>query len=390
MSLFGLAFRSLREHRLRNALTILAAACSILAFVLLRTVVWAWNIGAEAAAPDRIATRHKVTFVMTLPKKYIDEIRNTEGVAASTFAVWSDGRSPAHDKEFFAALAVDSKTFFEVYDEISIDPAVKSAWLEDRKGAILGANLAKKLGWKVGDRVRLVSGIYAEPGEWEFEIKGLYTATRKSVDQNMFLWHFDYLNDSIPEGRRDQIGWIVTRVADPSKAAAITKTIDDRFDVRDVQTLTMSEGEMQKSFLGMFSAILTALDLVSLAILGIMALLVGNTIAMGVRDRTNQYAVMRAMGFMPKHLTITVLSEGLVLGALGGAIGLGIAILFINQVAGRFIEENMGQYFPYFRVTPAVAAIAFGLALALGAIAALLPARTAARLNIVEALRKVG
>lgn len=390
MSLLGLAFRSLRQHRLRNFLTILAVALSILTFLMLRTILWSWSVGAEAAAPDRIATRHKVTFVMTMPKKYADEIKQVEGVKASTYATWSDGKDPNNEREFFAALAVDGPSFFEVYDEVQVDPAQRDEWLQNRKGALVGQVLAKKLGWKVGDRVRLISGIYPEPGEWDFVISGIYEATRKSVDQSMFLWHWDYLNESIPESRRDQIGWITTRVTDPSRSAQISKAIDDRFDIQDTQTLTMSESEMQRSFLGMFSAILNAIDLVSVVILFIMMLLLGNTIAMGVRERTNQYAVMRAIGFLPQHILTAVLGEGLVVGALGGGLGLLLAYPFINLGIGRFIEENMGQYFPYFRVTPDAAIVAFAIAVVLGTLGAVLPARGAARLNIVDALRKVG
>jgi putative ABC transport system permease protein len=390
MSLFGLAFKSLREHRLRNALTILAVAVSILTFVLLRTVVWAWTVAIEAAAPDRIATRHKVTFVMTLPKKYFHEIEQVDAVAATTFAVWSDARWPGNEREFFAALAVNSATFLDVYDEVQVDPKAKEAWLANRKGALVGAVLAKKLGWKAGDRVRLTSGIYPDPGEWEFVIEGIYDATRKSVDRSMFLWHFDYLNESIPEDRRDQVGWIVSRIEDPSQTTEVSKRIDEKFDIQDTQTLTMSEGDLQKSFLGMAAAVLRAVDIVSIAILAIMMLILGNTIAMGVRDRTNQYAAMRAIGFLPGHILTAVLSEGLLIGGLGGGLGLLLAYPFINQLVGRFIEENMGAYFPYFRMTPEAAATALVIAVALGAGAAALPARNASRLNIVDALRKVG
>jgi len=390
MSLFGLAFRSLGAHWLRNALTILAVAISILAFLLLRTVTWAWSVGVEAASSDRIATRHKVTFVMTLPKKYFDEIQAHEGIAASTFAVWTEGKYPANEKEFFAALSVYGKTFLDVYDEIKVDPAAKEAWLQDRKGALVGTVLANKMGWKVGDRVRLTSGIYPVPGEWEFEIKGTYDTTRKSVDRSMFLWHYDYLNDSIPADRRDQVGWIVSRISDSSQSAAISKSIDQKFDIYDTQTITMSEGDLQRSFLGMAGALLDAIDIISIVILAIMMLLLGNTIAMGDRERTNQYAVMRAIGFLPGHLLTVVFAEGVIVGALGGALGLCLAYPFINLGVGRFVEENMGAYFPYFRVTVEAGAVALALAIFVGVLAAAIPARTAARLNIVAAMRKVG
>jgi putative ABC transport system permease protein len=390
MNLFQLSARSLRENVLRNTLTVCAVAVSLTAFLLLRTITWAWNVAADSAAPDRIATRHKVTFVMPLPVRYFEEIKQAPGVKDATFLVWSDGRSPAHEKEFFAALAVHTPTFFSVYNEVKVPEDQKKAWLEDRQGALVGAVLAKKLGWKVGDRVKLTSGIYPDPGEWEFTVRGVYEATRKSIDQSGFFWHYNYLNDSVPENRRDYLGWVVARVTDPSRTAQISKQIDTLFDVRDTQTLTMSEGEMQKSFIGMAGALLKAIDVISMVLLGIMGLILGNTIAMGVRERTNQYAVMRAIGFLPKHVLWLVLGEGLVMGVVSGLCGLALAYPFINLGVGRFIEENMGSYFPYFRLTVENAGLAFGVAVLLGIGAAVLPARGAARLTLVDALRKVG
>lgn len=390
MNLFVLALRGLRENRLRNVLTILAVAISIVAFLLLRTVNWAWSVAVDAASPDRIASRHKVTFVMPIPLRYFEETRVMPGIRATTFAVWSDCRSPQHEHEFFAALAVHTESFLDVYDEVKVSDAEKRAWLEDRQGALVGQVLAKKLGWKVGDRVRLTSGIYPDPGEWEFVIRGTYEATRKSVDRSMFLWHFEYLNESVPENRRDKIGWIVSRIQDPSQSAQISRAIDEKFDVRDTQTITMSEGEMQRSFMGMAGAVLKAIDIISVVIMGIMMLILGNTIAMGVRERTNQFAVLRTIGFLPKHILMTVLGEGLAIGCLGGLVGVGLAVPFVNQGVGRFIEENMGSYFPYFRVTPTAAITAFLIATVLGVVAAVLPARKAAHMNLVDALRKVG
>jgi putative ABC transport system permease protein len=122
----------------------------------------------------------------------------------------------------------------------------------------------------------------------------------------------------------------------------------------------------------------------------IMALIVGNTIAMGVRERTNEYGVLRAIGFLPGHIVRFILAEGLVIGLLGGAIGVILGYPLVNNGMGRVIEENMGQFFPQFRVQPQIAGIALVLAITLGFIAAILPARKASRLQVVEALRRVG
>jgi putative ABC transport system permease protein len=152
----------------------------------------------------------------------------------------------------------------------------------------------------------------------------------------------------------------------------------------------MSEAALNQSFLGMFAAVLSGIDIVSIVITLIMGLIVGNTIAMGVRERTNEYGVLRAIGFLPSHIARFILAEGLVIGLLGGAIGVVLGYPLVNSGMGRIIEENMGQFFPQFRVQPQMAAFAFGLATLLGLVAAILPARQAAKLQVVEALRRVG
>lgn len=388
MGLFLIAARNLGRNWLRTILTVLGASIAIIAFIMLRTVLTSWEIGAEYAAKDRLGTRHKVSFVMQLPKKYIEDIRAVPGVKEATWANWFGGKDPNKPDEFFASLAVDAPSFLPVMDELTLDPEAKARWLADKKGAIIGDVLAKKLNLKVGDKYTLQGSIY--PGDWEFQIDGIYTAARKSLDRSQFLFHWSYLNDSIPEGRRDTIGWVMTRVEDPSKSADISAAVDRMFDERDTQTVTMSERNMQLSFMAMFGAILTVLDIVSIIILVIMLMILGNTIAMGVRERTREYAVLRAIGFLPWHIRLFVLGEAVVLGVVAGVVGVAIAYPFVNGMLGKAIEENMSAWFPYFRVEPSVAIAAGLIAVGLATTAALIPAIQAGRISVTDALRRVG
>jgi putative ABC transport system permease protein len=303
-------------------------------------------------------------------------------------ANWFGGKDPKHDQEFFATLAVQTDTFFSVYDEVEVPPAQKQAWLETKNGAIVGDVLAKKLGWKPGDRVTLQGTIF--PGDWEFVISGVYTAKRRSIDRSTFWFHYDYMNDRIPERAKNQIGWVVSRISDAGAAANVATAIDKHFEDRDVQTLSQSERALNTSFLGMVSTILKALNLVSVVILVIMLLILGNTIAMAVRERTHEYGVLRAIGFLPKHIAGFVCAEALLIGGLGGLLGIGISYPFVNKGVGRFLEENMGGFFPYFRLESQTVVMAAALSLALGLLAAGLPAMRASKLNVVDSLRRVG
>jgi putative ABC transport system permease protein len=388
MNLASVAVKNALRNRVRTFLTVAGVAVAILGFVMLRTVLSAWTVAADYASKDRIGTRHKVTFVMTIPKKYVDQIRQIPGVKAATFATWFGGKIPGREQEFFANLAIDHTTALEVYDEMVVTPEAKARFFEDRQGCLVGHVLAKKMGWKEGDKITLESPFYPTP--MELHVSGIYTASRKSIDVSTVFFRFDYLNDSLVPERQDQIGWVTSLVTDPTKVADISLAIDKAFEDQDVQTLSMSERAMQMSFLGMVSAVLKAIDIVSLVILVIMMLILGNTIAMGVRERTNEYGVLRAIGFKPGHLATFILGEAAALGLVGGLTGLAIAYPLVEKGIGAFIEENMGSWFPYFRIAPETLVAAPVLAIVLAVVAAMIPAYRASKLEVTEALRRLG
>ena len=387
MNIASIGMRNIWRNKTRTALTVLGGSVAVLAFILLRTVIWAWNVQIEYAAKDRLATRHKVSFILQMPKRYVEEIRQVPGVTQATWANWFGARDPRHPDEFFATLAVDPESFLAVYNEASVKPEDKERWLQDRRGAMIGDVLARKLGLKVGDKITLQGTIY--PGDWEFNIDGIYLATQKSLDRSQFLFHWDYINESLNDRRKNQVGWIVSRVSKPEQSPNITAAIDKIFDEKDVQTTTMSEQAMNNSFMAMFSAILKALDIVSIIILLIMMLILGNTIAMGVRERTREYGVLKALGFSSGHVRTFVIGEALTVGVLSGALGLLLSYPIVELGMGRFLEENFGSWFPYFRLSASTAVVAVVLSVAIGALSSIIPARQAARLPVIDALRRV-
>jgi putative ABC transport system permease protein len=388
MTIGGIGIRNVWRNKTRTILTVLGGAVAVLAFILLRTVLWAWNVGVEYSAKDRLATRHKVSLIMPLPKRYVDNIRQIPGIKQTTWANWFGGKDPRRPDEFFATLAVDPESFFDVYPEMSVPPAEKAAWQSDRRGAIVGDVLARKLGVKVGDKLMLAGTIF--PGDWEYNVDGIYVATQKSVDRSQLLFHWAYLNEGLPERRKDLVGWVISRIDNPSRSAELTMAVDKLFDEKDVQTTTMSERSMNNSFMAAFSAILTALNIVSVIILLIMMLILGNTIAMGVRERTREYGVLRALGFSPKHVATFVIGEALTIGVLAGALGCALSYPVVQLGMGRWLEENMGSFFPYFRVNAETALLAAVLSVLLGAVSAIIPAMQASKLTIIDALRRVG
>jgi putative ABC transport system permease protein len=271
---------------------------------------------------------------------------------------------------------------------MSVPAAEMASWKADRRGAIVGDVLARKLGVKVGDKYTLAGTIF--PGDWEFNVDGIYVATQKSVDRSQLLFHWAYLNENLPERRKDLVGWVISRIDNPSRSAELTVAVDKLFDEKDVQTTTMSERSMNNSFMAAFSAILTALNIVSAIILLIMMLILGNTIAMGVRERTREYGVLRALGFSPRHVATFVIGEALAIGVLAAGLGCALSYPIVQLGMGRWLEENMGSFFPYFRVSIETALVAAGLAVLLGVVSAIIPAMQASKLTIIDALRRVG
>ena len=388
MNLVTVALKNTRRNLFRTLLTVVGVAVAMLAFLLLRTVLSAWLIGVEYSAKDRLATRHKVTFIMTLPKRYVEDVRAVKGVEAVTWFNWFGGKVPGKEDQFFGTMAIDPPSFFKVYDEVVVPEEHKQAFLQDRRGALVGAVIARQHGWKVGDRVTLEGTIF--PGTWDFTVQGIYSAKRRSMDESSFYFHWDLLNQSVPASQQEQVGWIASKVPQARDAATVAKRIDALFDPRDVQTLSMSERAMNTSFLGMVSTLLNAIEIVSGVILIIMMLILGNTIAMGVRERTQEYGVLRAIGFLPRHLSLFVLGEATAIGLAGGVVAVCIGIPMINGGVGRYLEENMTGFFPYFRVAERDVVLALLLSLVLASLAALIPAYQAGKLQVTDALRKLG
>jgi putative ABC transport system permease protein len=388
MNIPTLAAKNVLRNKGRTAMTTVGVVIALVVFMLLRTVLTSWDEAIEYGAKDRIAIRSKISFVITLPKHYVEKIRGVDGVTDVTWFNWFGAKDPKNEQDFFASIATDPESFARVYDDLKVSPEELAAWKADRQGALVGKNLAKRKGWKVGDVVTLRGTIF--PGDWKFNVRGIYDGTKKGTDTSQFFFQWDYLNESFPQGsvRRDQVGWIIIKVKDADRGPAVTAAIDKMFEDADKQTLSQSELALNRSFIGMFGAILTAINVVSVVILVIMMLILGNTIAMGVRERTNEYGVLRAIGFLPRHVAMFILGEAATIGILGGAAGVLFGTVVVNGF-GKFLEENMAGFFPSFKVAPATTAAAFLLAVGLGVIASLVPAFGASRLSVIDALRRV-
>lgn len=382
------AGRNLFRRKGRTILTVLVVMLVVLIFCLIRTVDWAFKVGAEDAMQDRLATRHKVSITMQLPKRYIDDVRAVPGVTKATWANWFAAKDPKERVQFFAGFAADHESWFDVYDDMKVDPAQLADWKATPNGVIIGDRLAATFEVKVGDRLTITSDIY--PGDWDFKVCGIYYPQRRTVDRNSLVLRWDYLNnDPRAALSKDTIGWVMSRVQNGGQSAKVSTAIDKVFEEKDDQTLTMSERAFNLSFIGAFGAIFKVFDVASIVILLIMLLILANTIAMSVRERTNEYGVLRAIGFSPKYIAGFIIGESVLLAFIGGLVGLGAVQLLVNMVIGPFVEENMSSMFIAFRTPTATMLTALGIAVVIGFVAGILPARRASRLKVTDALRRI-
>lgn len=379
-----LVLRNAFRHKLRTLLTVVGLTVAVLAFGLLSTVVDAWYAGAESASSARLVVRNSISLVFPLPLTYRQKIRQIDGVRAITTANWFGGiyKEP---KNFFPQFAVEASTYLDLYPEYVLSETERRDFLRDRKGAIVGSKLAATHGLRVGDTMTLKGTIF--PGQWEFVVRGIYSGRDAKTDVAQMLFHWDYLNETLKARsprRANTVGVYVVEVADPSRVAEISRAIDAEFRNSYAETLTETEKAFQLGFVSMTEAIVVAIRLVSYLVIFIILAVMANTMAMTVRERTAEYATLKALGFGPAFVTGLIFGEALVIATLGG--GLGIALTF--PVATVFAGA-MGTLFPTFVVSAQTVWLQAACALAVGLVSAAFPARSAARVQIVAGLRSI-
>ena len=385
MLLLKLLFENAFRHRLRTGLTILGIAIAILAFGMLRTMVNAWYAGVEASSAGRLVTRNSISLIFPLPLNYKDKIRQVSGVKLVSYGNWFGGIY-IDEKNFFANFAVDPRSYLELYPEFILSPDDEAAFFRDRKGFIAGHKLAEKYGWKIGSSVTLKGTIY--PGNWDFVLRGIYRGKDKTVDETQFIFHWDYLNETVKKvapRRADQVGFYMVGVTHPDLASDVSVSIDALFKNSLAETLTETEKAFALTFISMTEAIVMVIRIVSLFVIFIIMAVVANTMIMTTRERIGEYAVLKALGFGGWHISAMIFGESLVITMLGCA--LGIAVTF---PAAKIFGDSLATFFPIFYIEQKTILLDLAAAAAVGLIAAIIPTRRAVMIRIADGLRRIG
>ena len=382
MKYLPLIWKSLWRRKVRTTFTLLSIFIAFLLFGILMTIRAAFSIGVDLAGMDRLILIHKISLIMPLPQSYEGRLQTVPGVDIVSNSSWFGGiyQDP---KNFFAQMAVEPEKYLAIYKEFKLPADQKKAWFEDRKGAIAGRALADRFGWKVGDHIPIQATIWQPKGgglTWDFNLVGIYDGD-PGVQTDNFFFHYDYLNENRQNGE-GLVGWYIVKVKDPKQSTAMAKAFDDMFANSNAETKTTTEKGFVEGFAKQIGDIGSIMMAILAAVLFTILLVVGNTMAQAVRERTSELAVLKTLGFSDVTVLSLVLAESLFVALVGGGLGLGLAWLFVQG------GDPTKGLLPAFYLPKGDLVIGVALMVFVGVAAGIVPAAGAMRLKITDALRK--
>ncbi len=380
MKFLPLIWMNVWRRRIRTIFTLLSLFVAFMLFGILMAIRAAFSLGVDIAGLDRLVLINKVTLILPLPISYQARLQRTPGVEVATHQTWFNG-SYQKPTNVLSTIAVEPGPHLQIYPEYRLLPEETRAWLADRQGAIAGRDLAERYGWKVGDRIPLLSSLWQPKEPWEFNLVGIYDA-KDGVDKTQFFFRYDYLDENRRSELRGVVGWYVVKIANAAQAVALGRTFDEMFANSGAETKTTTEKGFVESFakqIGDIGAIMIAISSTVLFMFGLVA---ASTMAQSVRERTNELAVLKTLGFTGRRILALVLSESLFIVFLGGGLGLAVARMFVQR------GDPTGGLLPVFILPPRDIATGIALMLLMGLLAGVAPAMGAMRLSITDALRR--
>ena len=384
MNRFTLIWRNLWRKPIRTVFTMLAILVVFFLFTLLEGLRIAFtlsDVGAEAE--ERLLSSHKVSLIMMLPVAYQARIERIEGVEAVSHATWFGARY--QDNPEFAQYPVEAGQYLALNPEINLSGEQEQAWLANRGGAIVGRPLANQYGWKVGDRVPLQSSIWVRnngSNVWEFDIEGIFEDASGGMNAGVLLFHYDYF-DEARAGGKGTVGWYVSKGDGSVPINDLMASIDAEFANSPAETKTNTEAAFAQEYAKQFGNIGLIVTLILAAVVFMIMLVTGHTMAQSVRERIHEMGVLKTLGFTSRGILGMTVAEGLLLvtpaGLVAMALGAGTLTVLANTMGSMFPGGlGIGAY-------SVVLGVSLMLAIALGSV--LPPVIRALRLDIVALLR---
>jgi len=370
---------NLFRKKIRTTLTIGSFAVALFLFALLVTIDATFNEGVEVAGADRLVVLNKGSIIQPLPYAYRERILQVQGIKGVNFGVWFGGIYQ-DERNFIPVMAIDVESLLQMYPEFKVRQQQWGAFVHDREGCIVGRRTMVKYRWKIGDRIPFRGTIY--PGNWEFNIRGIYDGTREQDDTTQFWFHYNYLDERRLFGK-GTVGWYIVRVDSPDNAPNVVAAIDGLFANSPYETKTETEKSFAAGFIKQIGNIRLIIISIGSVVLFTLLLVTGSTMAMSVRERTGELAILKTLGFPDVTVLFLILAESLLYALPGAAVGLTLAKLFTMK------GDPTGGLLPFFYLAPQKMVMGFGIAFIAGIAAGIIPALFAMRLRIVEALRRV-
>lgn len=380
MKFLGLIRANLFRKKIRLLLTLGSFAVALFLFGMLAVIRFAFSGGVDIAGADRLVVINRTSIIQPLPLAYADKIQRIPGVKEITYANWFGGVYQ-DERNFFPQFAMDVDNWRKVYPEFDIPEEQWQNFVKDRQGAIAGAATAKRFGWKVGDRIP-IKGTFLG-GVWEFNLDGIYHGTRQADDETQFWFHWKRYEEQVPAQYKGHVGWYTIKIDHPDDGLRVSKAIDTEFANSPFETHTDTEKQFAAGWVKQFGNIQFLIMAIGGVVFFTLLLVTGNTMAIAVRERTGELAVLKAVGYSDRFVLLFVLFESLLIAVIGGALGLGLAKLF--TLGG---DPTRGLL-PFFFLPGKAVLAGLGVTLAVGAVSGIIPAVGAMRLRVVDALRRV-
>jgi putative ABC transport system permease protein len=378
-----LIFANLFRKKIRLVLTIGSFAVALFLFSFLAVVKGAFGRGADIAGADRLVIINRISIIQPLPLSYRDKILRIPGVKAITHNNWFGGVYQ-DEKNFFPQFAIDVENQRTVLPELKVPDDQWANFVKDRQGAIAGAKTAARFGWKIGDRIPIKTTIFGGANTWEFNLDGIYHSTTVGGDESQFWFQWDAFEEGVPKTFKDNVGWYVLKLDSPDDAVRVSKAIDDMFANSSFETKTETESAFAAGWVKQFGNIEFLILTIGAVVFFTLLLVTGNTMAISVRERISELAVLKAIGFSDRSILFFVLAESLTIALVGGLMGLGLAAMAI-PVLGAALNGLL----PTLILSPGILSVGLGTALLVGVISGLLPGIGAMRMRVVNALRRV-
>jgi putative ABC transport system permease protein len=383
-----LVLRNLFRHPYRTLFTTLSIALSIFLVCAVLTLPSALDTILERAASNvRIAVHHKAGLTYWLPFAFVNKVRGIPGVAAVNHYSWFGGIYD-EPKNMFPNFAIDPDTVGTMWADYQIEPEALARFRTMRDAALVGETTFKKFHWRIGQEVTLRGTVF--PVDLTFRIVGVI---RTAVGNPMVFWfHRKYLEEAM-EGRGGfgMVGMIWLRAERPEQVDGIMRAVDDLFRNSEAEVASETEKSFIASFFSSFQGFIRVILIVGFLVVGAVVLIAANTSAMSVRERIPEIAVLKSLGFRRRPILLALMAESTLVACLGGVAGAAGAYVILGalRAAGKTGAMPFLGPLASFQMSPAVATEGVVIALIVGLVAGAVPAWNGARLNVVEALRRL-